>query len=331
MNWELVILGVTGGCAAVICWEVFARLRGKRDADGQLTGAPPYSWLEIAYPLGFIATMGLLVVYSVMSFAAILLLATTITGIIWLLDKAWLARKRASGAEEPVVVEMAKSFFPVILVVFLLRSFVAEPFKIPSGSMLPGLLVGDFILVNKYTYGVRLPVLNKKIVEVNSPQRGDVMVFRYPVDPSKDFIKRVIGLPGDVVSYKNKRLAINGQVLSVEPVGTFAEVDERGGFMRYDTFTEKFGEKKHTIMTNPERPTLLGLTREFPYKKNCEYNEDGLVCTVPPGHFLMMGDNRDNSDDGRYWGFVPEENIVGKAFLVWMNFGQLKRIFTSIE
>lgn len=331
MNWEITILIVTLACAAVVLWEIAARLRARTNPDGTLAGSPPYAWLEIAYPLGFIAMMGLLVVHSVMSFAAILLLATTLTGVIWAIDKWLLAKRRAKDGQEPVVVEMAKSFFPVILVVFLLRSFVGEPFKIPSGSMLPSLLIGDFILVNKYTYGIRIPVLNKKVIEVNSPKRGDVMVFRYPIDPSKDFIKRVIGLPGDVVSYKMKRLTINGVAVPTEPGGTVTEVDERGGYQRYDAFKEKLGDKPHVVMHMPERPALVGQIRDFPNKKNCEYNEEGLVCTVPAGHYLMMGDNRDNSDDGRYWGFVPEENIVGKAFLVWMNFGQLKRIGTAIE
>lgn len=331
MNWEITILIVTLVCLAIVLWEVAARLRARVNPDGTIAGAPPYAWLEIAYPLGFIAFMGLLVVHSVMSFAAILLLATTVTGLIWAVDKWVLAKKRKATAQEPVLVEMAKSFFPVILIVFLLRSFVGEPFKIPSGSMLPSLLVGDFILVNKFTYGIRIPVLNKKVVDMNSPKRGDVMVFRYPMDTSKDFIKRVIGLPGDVVSYKNKRLILNGTPVPTEPAGTLTEVDERGGFQRYDAFSERLGEKPHVMMNMPERPVLVGPPREFPNKKNCEYNEEGVTCTVPAGHYLMMGDNRDNSDDGRYWGFVPEENIVGKAFLVWMNFGQLKRIGTAIE
>jgi len=331
MNWENTILIVTLVCVIIVAWEVAARVRAKTNADGSLAGAPPHAWLEIAYPLGFIALMGLLVAHSVMSFAAILLLATTITGVVWAIDKWLLARKRAAGAQEPVLVEMAKSFFPVILVVFLLRSFVGEPFKIPSGSMLPSLLIGDFILVNKFTYGIRIPVINKKVVEMGSPKRGDVMVFRYPEDPSKDFIKRVVGLPGDVVSYKLKRLTINGIAIPTEPAGTMTDVDDRGGFQRYDAFREKLGDKAHIMMTNPDRPVLVGPLRQFPNKKNCEYNEEGVTCTVPVGHYFMMGDNRDNSDDGRYWGFVPEENIVGKAFLVWMNFSHLKRVFTKIE
>lgn len=331
MNWENIVLVATLACAAIVLWDVVARVRAQPAEDGGVAGAPPYAWLEIAYPLGFIAALGLLVLHSVMSFAAILLLATSITGVIWAVDRIALARKRAAEAREPVVVEMAKSFFPVILVVFLLRSFLVEPFKIPSGSMLPSLLIGDFILVNKFTFGLRVPVLNKKIVTLNTPQRGDVMVFRYPEDTSKDFIKRVVGLPGDVVSYRSKRLTINGSVIATQPQGTMTEIDERAGFQRYDAFSEKLGEKPHLMMVNPERPVLIGGVRQFQNKKNCEYNDDGVTCTVPAGHYFMMGDNRDNSDDSRYWGFVPDENIVGKAFLVWMNFGNLKRIGTAIE
>lgn len=266
-----------------------------------------------------------------MNFALILFLLVVATGVVWAFDHFYARKRRPADAKDPWWVEYGGSFFPVILAVFLLRSFLVEPFKIPSGSMIPTLLVGDFILVNKYTYGIRIPVLNKKVVEMNSPKRGEVMVFRYPEDPSKDFIKRVIGLPGDVVSYKLKRLTINGVAVPTEPAGTMTDVDDRGGFQRYDAFREKLGDKAHVMMTNPDRPVLVGPLRQFPNKKNCEYNEEGVTCTVPAGHYFMMGDNRDNSDDGRYWGFVPEENIVGKAFLVWMNFSHLKRVGTKIE
>lgn len=334
MNWENAALIVTLACAGVILWDLAAGSR-KRGTGETVTGTPPQAWLEIAYPLGFIASMGLLVAHEVMSFAAILLLATTITGVIWAGDRMVLAKRRAAATTEPVLVEMAKSFFPVILVVFLLRSFLGEPFKIPSSSMVPTLEVGDFILVNKFTYGIRIPVLNKKVIELNQPQRGDVMVFRHPAEPGKDLIKRVVGLPGDVVSYRNKRLTINGRVIEAEPAGTVAEADDRGGVVRYEAFREKLGaegqHRSHIMMTHPERPTLLGRPRPHPHSRNCSYDQSGFTCTVPTGHYFMLGDSRDNSDDGRYWGFVPDENIVGKAFLVWMNFGNFKRIGTSIE
>ena len=225
---------------------------------------------------------------------------------------------------QPWWLDWTAGLFPVILVVFLLRSFLFEPFKIPSGSMIPTLLVGDLILVNKFHYGVRLPVINKKIIDNNAVKRGDVMVFRYPVDPRQDYIKRVVGLPGDEVSYLNQQLRINGQPLETVAKGEFFEADS----LRYEPqFSEKLGDVAHDILVNPRRPSYLGSeARNFPMAENCRYSADGVVCKVPPGHYYMMGDNRDNSQDSRYWGFVPDENIVGKAFFVWMNFGNLGRI-----
>jgi signal peptidase I len=275
--------------------------------------------------------MGMLTLKEVMSFAAVLLLATTITGLIWGVDH-WVLRKRRNGAVEPVLVEMARSFFPVLAIVFLLRSFLYEPFKIPSESMLPTLEAGDFILVNKFTYGVRIPVLNEKITEGNAPQRGDVMVFRYPVDPRKDFIKRIVGTPGDTVTYKNKRLTINGEVVPVSAQGTQTHADANLFLRRFEVFGEKLGAKEHRAYADPLMASVnLGGVRNFPNAENCEYNNEGVTCKVPQGHYFMMGDNRDNSDDSRYWGFVPEKNIVGKAVLIWMNFGAWKRIGTAIE
>jgi signal peptidase I len=211
--------------------------------------------------------------------------------------------------------------------VFLLRSFLFEPFKIPSGSMIPTLWVGDLILVNKFTYGVRVPVLNTKIIEVNNPQRGDVMVFRYPPKPTFDYIKRVIGVPGDEVSYLNKKLTINGKPLSKDPLPDFFDDDS----MRYskqfeEVVTSDSREVKHRLLNDEDRPSFVAGTDSFAFKENCRYSAEGVVCKVPEGHYFMMGDNRDNSLDSRYWGFVPEKNIVGKAFFVWMNFGNLKRI-----
>ena len=335
MNWEMIgwlALGASGlliAASFLIRNKVTAADNAPVPDGGNLH--PLHAWLEIAWPVFFIAAMGMLAIKEVMGFAAVLLLATTITGVIWGIDSAVLRSKR--GAEsEPVLVEMARSFFPVILIVFLLRSFLYEPFKIPSESMLPTLQVGDFILVNKFTYGVRLPVINLKIVETGSPQRGDVMVFRYPEDQAKDFIKRVVGLPGDKIAYVQKRLTVNGKSIEMESLGTSTEVDKRLGFRRFESFREKFGDKNHIVMFDPDMPGVrLGGVRQFHNRNNCEYNNDGVVCTVPAGHYFMMGDNRDNSDDSRYWGFVPEQNIVGKAVMIWMNFGAFKRIGSSIE
>ena len=220
------------------------------------------------------------------NFALILLVLSLTTGIAWALDVFWAAKKRPVGAKDPW------------WVVFFLRSFLIEPFRIPSGSMIPTLLVGDFIVVNKYTYGIRLPVINKKIIEMNTPQRGDVMVFRYPPDPSQDYIKRVIGLPGDKLVYRNKKLSINGH--EIEQI-------------------------EHRILIEPDAPPFVRQIVNFPYRENCTYNAEGVECQVPAGHYFMMGDNRDNSMDSRFWGFVPDENIVGKAVFIWLNFSNLKR------
>lgn len=336
MNWEFIgwaALAISGAliAAGILVARKPAPVGASQSHVGATESHPLHAWLEIAWPVFFIAAMGMLTLKEVMGFAAVLLLATTITGLIWGLDSLMFKKKRAADSE-PIVVEMARSFFPVILIVFFLRSFLYEPFKIPSESMLPTLLVGDFILVNKFTYGVRLPVINKKIVETGAPKRGDVMVFRYPDDPSKDFIKRVVGLPGDKVSYRQKRLSINDQPVAAESLGTATEVDKRLGFRRFESFKEKLGEKTHAIMMDPDTPGVrLSGVRAFLNRENCEYNNDAVTCMVPQGHYFMMGDNRDNSDDSRYWGFVPEQNIVGKAVLIWMNFGAFKRIGTSIE
>jgi signal peptidase I len=256
------------------------------------------------------------------SFAAFLLLLLVVTGAVWLLELAVLRRSRAQDAKQPWWVEYSISFFPVILIVFFLRSFLVEPFKIPSGSMIPTLLVGDFILVNKYTYGIRLPVLNRKIVEVNGPRRGDVMVFRFPDDPGLDYIKRVVGLPGDRVEYRDKRLVINGAPVPLRQVEDYLS-RERMQFSR--RYVEKLGDVEHEILVEDDAPALVAHGRAFPFAGNCHYNSGGLACTVPPGHYFVMGDNRDNSSDSRVWGFVPDGNIVGKAFFIWLNFNELGR------
>ena len=254
---------------------------------------------------------------------------TLFTGLVWLLDKAVLAKRRAAreglldDGKEPVLVDYSKAFFPVLFVVLILRSFVAEPFRIPSNSMMPTLLTGDFILVNKFTYGLRLPVVNTKITEGTPLARGDVVVFRYPPKPSMDYIKRVVGIPGDEVAYLNKKLTINGQ-----PVSKVAAADYLDGeSMRLlKQFDENLGGKQHKILNDDASPAFVPGASDFPFRENCRYSVEGVVCKVPPGNYFMMGDNRDNSADSRFWGFVPDKNIVGRAFFVWMNFGDLGRI-----
>jgi len=258
-----------------------------------------------------------------LNFALILFVLVLATGGLWSADRWVFRKRRAADTRDPWWVEYGASFFPVILIVFVLRSFIAEPFKIPSGSMIPTLLVGDFILVNKYTYGIRLPVINKKIIPLNTPQRGDVMVFRYPEDPSLDYIKRVVGIPGDKVVYQNKKLFINGQEVPLQKRDDYLHPER----LYYSSqFMEKLGANEHRILNDAEAPAFVPDVTSFPYRENCLYNNAGVMCTVPPGHYFMMGDNRDNSRDSRVWGFVPDENIVGKAFFIWFNFNDLGRI-----
>ena len=260
-----------------------------------------------------------------MSFALFLFLLLAITGLVWFLDKFVLRKSRNEKAKQPWWVEYSVSFFPVILIVFLLRSFLVEPFKIPSGSMIPTLLIGDFILVNKYSYGVRLPVVNLKVVELGSPQRGDVMVFRYPADPSLDYIKRVVGLPGDRIEYRNKALSVNGSLVPRRQIGDYESRERLQFFPRY---LESFAGAAHEIILEKEMPGFVSQSTDFRHSGNCDYNSGGLVCTVPAGHYFVMGDNRDNSSDSRVWGFVPDENIVGKAFFIWLNLNELGRFGT---
>ena len=247
-------------------------------------------------------------------FAALLVGLAAFTGIVWGIDALFFAKARAERAQagsslgtevvrEPVIVEYSRSFFPVIVIVLIVRSFLAEPFRIPSSSMMPNLQDGDFILVNKFTYGLRLPVLDTKIVEMGLPERGDVVVFRYPVNPRENYIKRVIGLPGDEVVYRNKTIFINGEPQTQERIGVYEGVASGREANGSDHFKELLGEREHEILM---RPNQLGRQGEGRW-------------VVPEGHYFVMGDNRDNSADSRVWGFVPERNLVGRAFLIWFN------------
>lgn len=313
MNWLLVFCAVA---AVGAIWVVLDLAKPWAVRDEASRNGPT----EMAHMVLLVGLCGILA--SLSGFAAALLLALVLTLAVPLAMR-FAKLERTATTRSGVIYELYWGFFPVILVVFVLRSFIAEPFKIPSGSMIPTLEVGDFILVNKYTYGIRLPVINKKIIEMNLPQRGDVMVFRYPEDPSLDYIKRVVGLPGDKVAYLNKRLTINGQALETKQIEDYRHPDK---LYYSNQYVEKLGEVEHRILNDKEAPAFISDASRFPHRENCTYNQSGVVCTVPPGHYFMIGDNRDNSRDGRYWGFVPEENIVGKAFFVWMNFSDLKRI-----
>ena len=264
-----------------------------------------------------------------MNFALILFLLTVVTGVIALADRWYFARRRAPDAAEPWWIEYPKSFFPVLLIVFLLRSFVAEPFKIPSSSMRPTLEVGDFILVNKFVYGIRLPIIEQKIIALSDPGRGDVVVFRYPLNPSQDFIKRVVGVGGDVVEYRDKRLAVNGIPWPQQRDSTYSYLEG----LRFETLersverTEGDTAREHTIGVNAQaQPVYPSNVRPFSGRENCDYNERGFKCRVPAGHYFMMGDNRDNSDDSRYWGFVPDDHIRGRAFFIWFNWDDISSL-----
>ncbi len=277
-------------------------------------------------------------------FATVLVLLTALTGGIWLLDALVLAPRRAravvgGGGEAPPAVavklpwyvDLSKSFFPVILAVLILRSFVVEPFRIPSESMVPTLLKGDFILVNKFAYGLRLPVLNNRLAGNGKPGRGDVVVFRYPPEPSVAYIKRVVGLPGDRLEYRGNQLSINGQPVPLTPR---ADDNAESG---YRQFSEQLGEVAHRVqMLAGGRWGLAGLWSGLQLRRE----PDGAVAwtyQVPAGHYFVMGDNRDNSADSRFWGVLPEENLIGKAFFIWMNLdcitfnGHCGRIGNSIE
>jgi len=262
-------------------------------------------------------------------FALVLVVLTSITGFVWLVDTVLFKQRRMDRsvqdsieqAREPVIVEYSRSLFPVLLIVLVFRSFLFEPFKIPSGSMIPTLLVGDFIVVNKFSYGVRLPVLNKKILEIGSPERGDVVVFRFPEDPSVNFIKRLVGLPGDTIVYRDKQLYLNGDLVESNQAGRFESNDVKCSTPAADAmlFDEQLGDKQHPILIHDRSRSRNG------------------QWVVPDDHYFMMGDNRDRSNDSRMWNFVPEENLLGRAVGIWLNFdfdkgcADLSRVGTKIQ
>ncbi len=313
------------GIAALVLGPVLVALGARQERKGD----EPPQLVQHGYLALVIGAFILLVQFF--SIAAAMLVFVLVSGAIWLLDRLLWARKRGQ-ARSPDWVEYGRSFFPVILVVFILRSFVAEPFQIPSSSMRPGLVVGDFILVNKFSYGIRVPVSNDVLVPIGQPEHGDVMVFSFPENPSISYIKRVIGLPGDTVSYHGKRLTINGRPVRTEGAGehVYLEFGTEPVFNRQ--YTETWGTHRYQVLEVPDQPPFeLSRISDFPNRENCRYDEDGFTCKVPQGHYFMMGDNRDHSADSRYWGFVPDKYVVGKAFLVWLNITQPGRIGTRIQ
>ncbi len=256
-----------------------------------------------------------------MRFSEILLLATTVSGAVWALDSLFLRPRRmmyvvsptkGKAEHEPWWVEYSKSFFPVLLIVLILRSFLIEPFRIPSGSMRPTLKEGDFIIVNKYDYGLRLPLLGNKIFSLGDPQRGDIIVFKHDKKgDSMDMIKRVIGLPNDRIQYKDKMLYVNGELIQQDFLKEMLDTEEAGNVAAVRVYQEELGNKKHLIYV--QSGDMQSLAR---------YLYDDVV--VPPNQYFVMGDNRDNSGDSRFWGFVRDEEVQGRAFAIWMSWDSAK-------
>jgi signal peptidase I len=269
----------------------------------------------------------------VYDFSLILVLLALLTGVIWGLDRLLWAPRRPAGAAEPIVVEYARSFFPIILIVLVVRSFLFEPFRIPSDSMMPTLLDGDFIFVNKFAYGLRAPVVNAKFVEIGSPRRGDVIVFRKPSEPSVNYIKRLIGLPGDRIEVRGDAVWVNGKAMAVRDTGRYLEDPCYKGFHQGE---ESLDAGDHRVMYCPvetrrsdEACTTSRMAMECPapadpapMSADRTYAPTG-VWIVPSGYYFFMGDNRDNSQDSRFdeLGFVPEGNLVGRAVRIWASFG----------
>ena len=337
--------------AFVIGVVLFAISSKQRQDTGEWSNT-----LQWGYLLMMVGVFGVLAKY--LSFTAVLLIFVLITGMIWGVSK--MVRNKAkqdlAGRKMPEDKEARKilqqdayekrvghfvdymsGFFPIILIVFVLRTFVAEPFQIPSSSMRPGLVVGDFILVNKFNYGLRMPISNQVVIPVNKIDHGDVVVFAYPENESVSFIKRIVGLPGDTIEYRNKKLTINGKPVPQTAKGNdeYIENTPMGQVNVQPVVVEEtLGKHTYPIYQLPQAPTFSPqvVRGQVLQSGACQYEgNEAFTCQVPAGHYFAMGDNRDNSDDSRYWGFVPDKNIVGKAFFVWMNFGDTSRIGTHIK
>lgn len=309
--FALLVYLITAGSAAVLLIGVIARKRAAagRDREGRAGGAGRQGLGTVLETAEFVFLVSASIsVILLLGFEFFLVLATLLSGLAWWLDYAVLAKRRraaAGGAEpapEPAYVEYSKSFFPVLLFVLLLRSFLVEPFRIPSGSMLPTLEVGDFILVNKFSYGLRLPVVHTRFLSLGDPQRGDIAVFRYPEDPSMNYIKRVIGVPGDRIRYIDKELYLNGERVPREFLRPYGAGDSYLRRHPVAVYEEHLPGREHLILIDPQR-----------------HGRDEPELVVPEGMYYVMGDNRDDSRDSRVWGFLPEENLVGKAFFIWMH------------
>lgn len=311
---------------------------GARRQDPNSSGFP--IMLQMGY---LIAALALIVLLTpLISFNEILVLAVLGTGAVFAFDR-FVIKKRQSRSNLPKselrehhLIVYSKSIFPVLLVIFVLRAWIVEPFQIPSSSMRPTLIVGDFILVNKFAYGLRLPFNNKTFIPTGKVERGDIVVFRYPKERDTSFIKRAIGLPGDFVEYRNKNLSINGKLVHETLVGSYRYVDVEEGQ------TKEFNLARYTEMLNDEHEyevikmegmpsVFVDHVDDFEHKENCRYEFDGFACKIPEGKYLMIGDNRDHSHDGRYWGFVDEDDLMGKAFFIWFSAHADNRVGTKLR
>ncbi|MEZ5475403.1 MAG: signal peptidase I [Steroidobacteraceae bacterium] len=353
LSWLALPVGIY--CAIDSWWLRPRRIITAGSADAP--DPPLVAALYYALPVLALAVVLRLLSAEMLDFSVVLFSIALVTGLIWSLDILFFRDRRARAAAavgkqlsdfpEPGTIDYARSFFPVAVIVLLARAFIFEPFRIPSDSMMPTLLDGDFIVVNKFAYGLRLPVINRKIVEIGEPQRGDVIVFRLPTDPRINYIKRLVGLPGDTVRISNDRLYIDGEAVDYHEIGRYND----GCYANMRLAVEQLGEHRHETLScrTPAQGLaslrLPGCDRNQPYSWICDesHMNDGAdsgdrVLEVPAGHYLMIGDNRDNSEDGRYWGFVPEANLVGKATRIWFNFDVKRskwfnwsRIGTKIE
>ncbi|ULJ59512.1 signal peptidase I [Wielerella bovis] len=335
---------ITYASIAALVIGIILLVSGKKERNEEGEWSSAIQW---GYLLAMIGIFGILAAGLQWSFTAVLLLFTVATGIIWTWHKINAKKQPENIHDNNHFRDYIAGFFPLVAIVFFLRTFIAEPFQIPSSSMRPGLVKGDFILVNKFAYGIRIPVLNTVAVPTGNIQRGDVVVFNYPVEPNTNYIKRIVAVGGDVIEYKDKILSVNGIVSQDTPAGKYAYPDDFDFRKTHNIqlVHSVFGDKKFDVLKDENEPSISarawnayqdimqnkGLSSELP--ENCQYAEDGSAfrCTVPQGKYFALGDNRDNSADSRYWGFVDDKYTVGKAFIIWLNLGDMKRVGTSIQ
>ena len=331
------------GTVAVAVIGVILALTGskERNEQGEWSGAVQWGWL-----MAMVGVFGILAAGLQWSFTAVLLVFTIFTGAVWLWHKA-AGKSGGLLLDNNPFRDYVAGYFPVVAAVFVLRTFVAEPFQIPSSSMRPGLVKGDFILVSKFSYGIRIPVLNTVAIPTGSIRRGDVVVFNYPMEPATNYIKRIVAIGGDVIEYKDKVLTVNGVPSQDTPKGEYRYPDDYNPNITRLTqiYSSRFEDRAFDILKNPDssavdagtwnhyQETMMQKGFHSGLEQNCEYAPDGssFKCTVPQGKYFAMGDNRDNSADSRYWGFVDDNLIVGKAFMVWLNIGDMSRIGTQIK